>query len=440
MSFVEAIFAKLGERRTAHSLVEIHGAQRVPFTAADIAEWVAKARSWIANAGVSPGDRVGLLAPNCAKWAACDLAVLAEGAVLVPLYAQQDPTELAVMMRDCAPTLVIASRDSLAGPLREAWPEHCPIVLFDEVFSAQGTAAAPHPVAPDAPVTIIYPPPTSGAPRGVVLTRSNVDFMLPAAGAAIQQLSGQRSAPDEVFHFLPFCFAGSRVMLWTQLYRGNPLMISTDMTNLVQEIVTANPNYYLNVPAVLERIRSGVNDKLAQRGGVAEKLYDAGLAAARKRLDGTATLRDRINLGLAQRFVFSQIRATIGSRLEFLICGFAPLSPDTQAWFEAVGINVFQIYGLTETTAIVTIDKPGQVETGRVGHAIAGVEIRLSDAGELLTRGPHIFKEYWNRPEATADAIRDGWFHTGDQAEVDADGNWRIVGRIENPREEMYAT
>ena len=144
-------------------------------------------------------------------------------------------------------------------------------------------------------------------------------------------------------------------------------------------------------------------------------------------------LGDAIWLGLANGLVFPAIRKKmIGENLKALICGSAPLSVETQLYFMMLGIRVLQVYGLTETTAICTMDDPNRVEVGRVGPAIPGMEMRLGENDEILVRGPNIFPGYWNRPEQTAEALRDGWFHTGDQGEVDAAGNWRIAGRIKN--------
>lgn len=431
MSFHETIFAALHKAGDKDALIEIHGKEKRPLAASAVLALVARARGALRQAGVQPGDRVALLAPNSGKWVAVDLAILAEGAIVVPLYSRQDPRELAVMVRDCAPALVIAEGPALADGLRAAWPEACPIALFDEVFAAAPVSDPPRAIAPADPVTIIYTSGTSGEPKGVVLNRANVDYMLPQTLTSLRKITPE-GRPDKVFHFLPFCFAGSRIMLWTQLYRGNPLSMSTDLQNLVQEMGTADPHYYLNVPAVLERIKNGVGKKIEERGGIALKLYRGGQEAFRKQRRGEAGLVDRLTLAAAKRLVFSKIKQQVGPSLEFLICGSAALAEETQWWFELIGVRVYQVYGLTETTAIVTMDVPDDTRPGFVGHAIGGCTMKISEEGELLVSGPNIFAGYWNRPQATADAIRDGWFHTGDQCEIDDRGNLKIIGRVKN--------
>lgn len=431
MSFLATIFAAQEAAGAADSLIEIRGRERHPFAAAALLELVARARGALRAAGVRPGDRVALLAPNSARWVAADLAILAEGAIVVPLYSRQDPRELAVMTRDCGPSLVLAEGPALGDALAAAWPGHAPIVHFDAAFAAAPVREPPRALAEDDAVTIIYTSGTSGEPKGVVLTRKNVDFMLPQTLRSIVQLTGGRR-PDKVFHFLPFCFAGSRIMLWTQLYRGNPLLLSTDLANLVQEMGAADPHYYLNVPAVLERIRTGVGKKIGERGGIAAALYQRGQDAFRRVRRGEAGPLDRLTLALSRRLVFRKIKQQVGPSLEFLICGSAALAEETQWWFELLGVRVYQVYGLTETTAIVTMDRPDDTRPGYVGHAIDGCEMKLSEEGELLVRGPGIFRGYWGREAATADAIRDGWFHTGDQCEIDGGGNLKIIGRVKN--------
>lgn len=432
MNFLDTILAsarRVGDRPLT---IEIHDKEQRPTTGNQLLALTAKARGHLRASGVKPGDRVALLAPNSSRWVAADLAILAEGAIVVPLYSRQDPRELAVMVRDCAPTLVLASDRTLADALASAWPDHCPIALFDVAFAAPALDAPAHALAESDAVTIIYTSGTSGEPKGVVLDCANVDYMVPQTAAAVHAITGTRGDVDRVFHFLPLCFAGSRIMLWTQLYRGNPILLSTDLANLAQEMGAADPHYFLNVPALLERIRTGVTAKIRERGGIAWSLYQRGQDAFRKQRQGSAGLLDRLTLTLSKKLVFTKIKQQVGPSLEFLICGSAALAEETQWWFELIGVRVFQVYGLTETTAIVTMDQPDGIRPGYVGHALPKCELKIGDEGELLVRGPGVFRGYWNRPQATAEAIRDGWFHTGDQCELDRTGNLKIIGRVKN--------
>lgn len=431
MHFLARIFENLESKPDRCAVIEVHGPELREHSGSALLDLISRARGFVASCGIAPGDRVAVLAPNSAKWVCADLAVLACGAIAVPLYDKQEPKELAVMLRSARPTLLLAGSSELAETIKAAWPEAPKVATFDEVFAAAPSNAGLHAIAPEDPVAIIYTSGTSGLPKGVVLSRANVDFMIPKTIERLAKVAVDRGVPDRVFHFLPFCFAASRMMLWTQLSRPNPVMISTDLTKLVVEMATAKPNYFLNVPAVLERIRNGVGAKLRERGGIAHALYERGTAAHQQVAAGRGSFMDRLVLGLARRVVFAKVKATIGENLDFLISGSAPLAEETQRWFQMIGIPVYQAYGLTETTGIVSLDEPDRVVPGRVGVALGGVEIKTSDEGELLVRGPNIFGGYWELPEETTAVVRDGWFHTGDQVDI-TDGNIKIIGRIKN--------
>jgi long-chain acyl-CoA synthetase len=431
MSFVADIMAAATRRDARALLIEVSGSRQLPMTGRGFGHAVDQARTFLHARGIASGERVALLGPNCARWAAIDLAILAEGAVVVPLYARQAPAQLGAMLADCGATLVIAADDALANAIAPHLPNGCAIVHYADVFaqSAQ-TQRAPVLLDPSAPVTIIYTSGTSGEPKGVVLSARNIDYMLDVTVERIAAMSRAKRDEDRVFHYLPLCFAGSRIMLWSQLRRGNPLWLSSDLTNLPAEMRAAKPHYFLNVPVLIERIKAGVEAKLTGGPLAIRTLYQRALRAHRH--GERARAADRIALELARRMLFPRVRRMIGENLEFLVCGSAPLAEETQRWFQLLGLPIYQVYGLTETTGIVTIDDTSAVKPGRVGYAVPGCELRVSDAGELLCRGPNIFAGYYGRPEASAEMLADGYLHTGDQAEIDPDGSVRIIGRLKD--------
>lgn len=427
MSFIETIHAQLGARRDQALVTEVHGSSLVPADGTVLGDLIARARGALAGAGVKPGDRVVLIAPNSIRWVAAELGVLFHGAISVAMYDRQAPAELLAMIADCAPALLVVEDDALAASLAASG---VPRLGYGALFGPQTAHGPPAPRAADDAVTIVYTSGTSGAAKGAVLTRANVDFMLPRTRDALAAMMGVRDREDRVFHYLPLCFAGSRIVLWTCLFRGSGIHLGTDLDRLATELATVDPHYLLNVPMLLERIKSGVEAKLSERGPAvgwlvrrATRAWERGDAAGR---------RDRLALALARRLVFSKVREKLGPSLECLICGSAPLAEHTQRWFGMIGLPVYQVYGLTETTAIVTMDVPPNVRPGRVGVALDGVELRVGDGDELLVRGPNVFAGYWGNPTATAEAIVDGWFRTGDQVELDGDGSLRIVGRVKN--------
>ncbi len=434
MNFLENIFAQLEAAKDIPLLHELRGGGGAPITGSQLASMVGQARAFLASRGLTPGDRCALLAHNGLKWVAVDLAIMAEGLIAVPLYARQAPAELAAMMKDCSPALICCGDAALRDSIQQVWLEAPAQCLFDEIFSNAGASVNGNPQLADSdPVTIIYTSGTSGEAKGVILTAGNVAHMLGCTSERLDLLMDKTSSQDRVFHYLPFCFAGSWIMLLTCLLRRSLLTLNTDLGKLAGEMRAASPDYFLNVPALLERMRKAVDEQLWKTGGVALTIYRRAKAVWIRQREGPARFSDQAWLKLANAMIFPTIRKKmIGANLKALICGSAPLNVDTQLYFSMLGIPVLQVYGLTETTAICTMDDPKEVVAGRVGPAIRGVEMRLGESDEIMVRGPNIFAGYWNRPQETEKVLREGWFHSGDQGEVDGKGNWRIVGRIKN--------
>ena len=436
MSFVATIYGHLAANPDKPFVTEMHGADKRPATGAAILERAGRMRAFLRHRGVNKGDRVVLLAPNSSDWVATDLGMLGEGCVVVPMYARQKPSELVAMMQDCGVSLVVAADGTLADKVLAEW-EEAPVATFAQAFEQEPVREPPVEIDKDEPVTIIYTSGSTGEPKGVVTTMGNVDYMLPQTATALTRmmaLGEPIDGDDTVFHYLPFCFAGSRVVLWTCLYRNNGIHVSTDLDNLVAELGAVAPNYFLNVPVLLERIKNGVEGRIAGKPAPVRWLFARGKSAFLAKVDGSATMLDRAAYRLARTVVFDTVKKQIGPNLRCLICGSAPLGEDTQRWFEMLGIPVYQVYGLTETTAIVTMDTPeGRVVPGRVGPALRGLQVRVGEGEEMQVKGPNIFARYWGKEEATEQAFtEDGWFRTGDRGEVDEHGNWKIIGRVKN--------
>src|SRR5258708_4074949 len=440
-NFLETIFAQLQRSAGRVVLREIHGEQFVSVTGKELLEQVRQVRAYLRGAGLQPGDRCALLAPNSIHWAAFDLALMAEGVIAVPLYNRQSPAELAAMMKDSQPKLLFASDAALADAATQAWTGDSSAaprrVLFDEVLRQpvppQLISDTPNPRGDADIFTIIYTSGTSGEPKGVCLTAANLSHMLSCTTERLGLLMGHTREPDRVFHYAPFSFAASWILLLSCLSRESVLTLSTDLARLPDEIRLSAPHYFLNVPTLLERVRRGVEDAMSKRSAPVRALFASARGAWQRRNSGRAKPFDPFWLALGRKLIFSKIKARFGPHLRALICGSAPLALETQQFFLMLGIQVLQAYGLTETTAICTLDDPRlPVEPGYVGRAIPEVEMQLAENDEIIVRGPNIFTGYWNRPEETAKVMQDGWFHTGDQGEVNVGGNWRIIGRIKN--------
>jgi long-chain acyl-CoA synthetase len=441
MSFLEPIFARLGSCADQNLLTELRSQGRLAVSGRDLLNKVTAARRFLSSHKIELGDRCVLLAANGIDWIALDLAIMAEGLIAVPVYSRQAPSELVAMMKDCSPALICCGDAGLRDGIRQAWPEAPPQFLFDQIFAADAQDLdnprpgmfPPHSHSDSDLVTIIYTSGTSGEPKGVMITAGNVRHILQCTSERLDILMNQRPGKDRVYQWAPLNFAAAWITTLTSLLRGSTVFLNTDLTKIAGELRTVEPDYFVNVPALLERVRRAVDEQLWKTGGIVRMIYLRAKAAYTRKQEGHRSLAGSSWLKLANTLVFPTIRKKmIGSNLKALICGSAPLSVETQLYFMMLGIPVLQVYGLTETTAICTMDDPRQVEPGRVGTAIAGAEMMLGENDEIVVRGPNVFPGYWKRPEETAKVLRDGWFHTGDQGEVNAAGNWKIVGRIKN--------
>jgi long-chain acyl-CoA synthetase len=441
MSFLDQIFKRLEESATQVLFTELRDSGSTPVTGREFHGKISQTRAFLALRGLRKGDRCVLLAGNGVDWIATNLAVMAEGLIVVPLYSRQAPSELVAMMKDCSPSLIVFGDRALRDEVMKSWPEAPPNALFQEIFEEQTHSRAPAPREIPGPhnlsdsdvVTIIYTSGTSGEAKGVMITAGNVAHILQCTSAQLDVLMNHRVGQDRVYQWAPLNFAAAWITTLTSLLRGSSVFMNTDLSKLAGELRTVAPDYFVNVPALLERVRKAVDEQLWKTGGIVRTIYTKAKAGYIRKYEGQGTVSDSLWIAAANGGVFPTIRKKmIGANLKALICGSAPLSLETQLFFTMLGIPVLQVYGLTETTAICTMDDPQHVEPGRVGPAISGIDMKLGENDEILVRGPNIFSGYWNRPEETAKVLREGWFHTGDQGDMNTAGNWKIVGRIKN--------
>ena len=433
MSLLAQIFARLESASHQTLLTELRESGPVPVTGRELLNMISQARSFLASRDLKKGDRCVLLASNSIRWIAMDLAIMAEGLIVVPLYFRQAPAELIAMMKDCSPALICCGDTTLRDSIVQYWPEAPLQALFDEIFASSPQPTSKLQVQASDVIAIIYTSGTSGEAKGVMLTAANVEHILQCTSGQLDILMKQTPGQDRVYQWAPLNFAAAWITTLTSLLRGSAVFMNTDLSKLAGELRTVAPDYFVNVPALLERVRKAVDEQLWKTAGIVRTIYLKAKAAYTRKHEGHATLSDSIWLAMANAGVFPTIRKKmIGPNLKALICGSAPLSVETQLFFMMLGIPVLQVYGLTETTAICTLDDPRHVEPGRVGPAISGIEMKVAENNEIVVRGPNIFSGYWNRPDETAKVLRDGWFHTGDQGEVNASGNWKIIGRIKN--------
>ena len=308
MTFLETIFERL--QRTPDSMVasEIREGAAHPVSARELLAMVQQARQFLRARGMKKTDRCAVLASNSVGWIALDLALMAEGVVVVPLYSRQATAELVHMMLDALPLRIFCMNAGVAAEIKKLWPGAPHISLIDTVFVGEAGAQSPPIHHEDGDlITIIYTSGTSGEPKGVMLNAGNVTFMLGATNARLDQLVGPQSEPEKVFHYLPFSFAASWIAMLSFVSRNSALSLSTDLTKLADELKIASPNYFLNVPTLLERVRRTIQETIQKRGTFAATVFSKAQDAYGRRSSSQGSFADTFWLALANRFMFPTI-------------------------------------------------------------------------------------------------------------------------------------
>jgi long-chain acyl-CoA synthetase len=402
------------------------------------------------ESGVRPGERICLLAGTRREWTYASLAVLATGAIVVPIYPTSSVEESAWVIGDSGATTVIydterqhtklvavspmlASTPRLVGMGPAGRPEH----TLDELIERGRAALAGGDSAPaadelrrrldtislDDPAVIIYTSGTTGPPKGCVLTHRNW-LRLCEVNAELDYLTHD----DVVYLFLPLAHVFAQMQQFACLASGATLAyFGGDITQVLAEVVEVRPTFLPSVPRIFEKMYTAVTAQLDEQ--TVRDAVRVGLEVRRRQRAG-----EPIPPELAGPFerlepLFAKVRAAFGGRVRQALSGGAPISPDVLRFFHAAGVAVLEGYGMTETTGLGTVNTVDSHKIGSVGRPGPGVEMRIADDGEILVRGPHLFAGYWRNPEATAEAVPDGWLRTGDLGVMDEDGFVSITGR-----------
>jgi long-chain acyl-CoA synthetase len=425
-----------------------------PISHATLLERVRRVAFGLGELGVRTGDRMAILSENRPEWAIADYACLTIGVADVPIYPNLPSEQIAYILRDSGAVGIFVSNDAQAAKIREIRHE-CPglrhVITFadsgegvDLTLSALETkgAAVDSPerrarhlqqaqaVGPDDLATLIYTSGTTGEPKGVMLTHDNIYSNVMAARTAIPF-----SGDDTCLSFLPLShiferMAGHYLMLET----GTSIAYAESVDTVPINMSEIRPTLVLSVPRLYEKMYARVLENALSGGGAKKQIFfwARGVAdrwANVKLAGGTPRGLLAIQYAIAQKLVFSKLQARTGGRLRYFVSGGAPLAPEINKFFYAAGLVILEGYGLTETSPVIAVNIPSAFRIGTVGKAVSGVEITIASDGEILTRGPHVMKGYFNKPAATAEAIdAEGWFHTGDIGEL-RDGFLAITDR-----------
>ncbi|NLT53676.1 MAG: long-chain fatty acid--CoA ligase, partial [Actinomycetales bacterium] len=407
-----------------------------------LTEVAALAKGMIA-AGVSPGDRVGLMARTCYEWTLTDFAIWAAGAVTVPIYETSSAEQVSWILGDSGAvacftqserhTATVASvRGALPG-LRDVWTFDFGAV--DELSAAGAEvpddelAARRAALTGESLATIIYTSGTTGRPKGCELTHGNFVDVSENAVELLHEVIKVKGASTLLF--LPLAHVFARIIQMACVTARARMGHTSDVANLLDDLAGFRPTFVLAVPRVFEKIYNSSEAKATASGKGA--IFSAAAATAiaySTALDaGRPSALLRMRHALMDRLVYAKLRAALGGQVTHAISGGAPLGARLGHFFRGVGIMILEGYGLTETTAPASINSPDHLRIGTVGRPLPGVSVRVADDGEILVRGINVMRGYFGNGQATAEALEDGWFHTGDLGEIDGDGFVRITGR-----------
>ena len=415
--------------------------------AADEARLIARC---LAALGVAPGDRVVILAENRPEWCIADLAILTAGGITVPAYTTSTSDDLAYLIGHAEPTAVICSSSGLAKALFPAVAASSSVrfVLFmdqtgdrasapvpliswaDALVRGQSAAAIDYGVQLGAQdlACFIYTSGTGGRPKGVMLTHGNIIANLRGAWGLLERIG----LGDEVFlSFLPLSHAYEHTAgQFLPVGMGAQIYYAEGADTLQANLLEARPTILTCVPRLYEVLRQRIATGVARKGGISERLFNLALELGQRRYrqGGLPPHLGLIDMAL-EPLVRRKVRDRFGGRLKAMVSGGAPLNLDVGLFFHALGLPVLQGYGQTEAAPVISANLPGRAKLDTVGPPLSGVEIKIAEDGELLVRGDIVMRGYWKDEEATAQALRDGWLHTGDIGEMDQDGYIRITDR-----------
>ena len=400
--------------------------------------------------GIEAGDRVAILALTSADWTLADCGSQCAGAVVTPIYHTNSPEECAYVLGHSEARLVFCENDAQAAKIRQI-RDRCPaleqIVLFQgaaadaislEELRSRGGEVPPEAVherlaaiAPGDVATIVYTSGTTGPPKGCMLTHEN--FL-----ATTRKYAEQLHFNDthSLYQFLPLAHVLARVAQAVALSVGARVVYWTgDPAKIVDELAETTPTHFPAVPRIYEKVHGAVVGRMADGPAAQRALFkwslEQGARARRElRVGKLPGLFTDLQYRLADQLVLSKVRRVFGAGLEMALVGAAPIAPELLEFFDACGVLVLEGYGLTESCSAGTINTADALQIGTVGKPLPGTEVSISDEGEILLRGPHVFKGYFKNDEATADALTpDGWLRTGDLGAITADGFLKITGR-----------
>jgi long-chain acyl-CoA synthetase len=436
------------ERNLDRMMMHREAGQWVGIASSEFGQRVARTARTLQSWGIVRGDRVAILSENRPEWPVADISTLLLGAVSVPLYTTLTAEQTAFLLNDSGCRVIFLSSEQQLHKILSVLPQTKleKIVVMDSVELSgdlagkcvhmsdvlhQGsgdldpeTEATARAIGPDDLATIVYTSGTTGMSKGAMLTHGNI------ASNILCSLLGFNMRPGLVsISFLPLCHITARHVDFAMLYHGVTLAYCPFMDQLPACLLEVRPSIFVAVPRVYEKIYAQARQKA--KGLSKQAIFEWALSIGRSHQ--AEILAGQIPTSstwkVANRLVFSKIREALGGKVETFISGGAPLGRELAEWYASAGIRIHEGYGLTETSPVIALNTPLNHRIGTVGKVMPNLEVRIADDGEILVKGPSIFKGYWNRPDETKAALSDGWFKTGDIGNLDADGYLAVTDR-----------
>jgi len=431
------------------------GGEYLPISWQEVESRVLQLVGGLSAAGIRPGDRVGLLAENRPEWAVCDLAILASGAVTVPLYPNATPAQMTFILDHAEVRLLFVSTPAQlakADEIFDAVTSLEKIVVFDPSDSlppyatalaqfsdprihlrqpGRGAAANAAGRGSDDVASIIYTSGTTGEPKGVALTHRNFLSNVESGLAAVEVRD-----TDICLSFLPLSHVLERTVgFYLMLYAGATIAYARAIETIADDLLLARPSILVSVPRLYEKIYARIWEKVQASNPVRRAIFSGGMAVAHRYLDMHLTsvpVPKHVELQhrLVERLVIDKLRERVGGRLRFAISGGAALNPTINRFFNAAEITILEGYGLTEASPVIAVNRLGTNRIGTVGPPLPGIEVKIAADDEILTRSPSVMQGYYKDPAATAEVIdADGWLATGDIGHLDEAGCLVITDR-----------
>jgi long-chain acyl-CoA synthetase len=423
-------------------------------SAEELLNWVKQLAAALVGLGIDHGDRVALLSENRPEWTVSDLATLSIGAVNVPLYPTLPAPQIATQLADAGARAVIVSGESQRNKIetiRAQVPSLERVISFDgsipvgsdwllledllrrgaealktdpSLFERKCKQVKPHDLA-----SILYTSGTTGTPRGVMLSHSNI---VSNALACSQVLHLDKS--DVALSFLPLCHIFERTSCYLEIYRGVTIAFAENPETVPQNLIEVQPTIVTSVPRLFEKMYARIMETIETSSQAKKNLMRWALSVGRRHSQLDLS-RKKIPLWLAFQYklasilVFSKLQKKLGGRLRMFVSGGAPLDQSLAEFFSGVGILILEGYGLTETSPVIAVNTPTHLKLGTVGKPLPGVDVKIAADGEILTRGASVMVGYFKKEQESQTAMEGGWFHTGDLGELDQEGFLRITGR-----------